>query len=126
MFDVETRPRSLFGDDAEPVANKCKRDNIISASETDWMEWQAGYVCGAILIPASALIDTVQVFRRENGLALSNLALNSEASQRLIETVAARFRTSKDAARVRLLKKRILTDTGLVHVGDIFRDGNLF
>ena len=42
----------VIADDAEPVANKCKRDNIVGASETDWMEWQAGYVCGAILIPA--------------------------------------------------------------------------
>jgi hypothetical protein len=126
MFDVETRPRSLFGDDAEPVANKCKRDNIVGASETNWMEWQAGYVCGAILIPASALIDTVQAFRRANGLPLSNLALNSEAGRNLIETVAASFQTSKDAARVRLLKKRMLTDSGLVHVGDIFQGGNLF
>jgi hypothetical protein len=126
MYDVETRSRSLFGDEARPVANKCKRDNIVGASETDWMEWQAGYVCGAILMPASALMDTVQAFRRQNGLALSNLALHSDAGQRLIETVAARFQTSRDAARVRLLKKRILTDSGLVHVGDIFRHGNLF
>ena len=126
MFEVETRPRSLFGDDAGPAANKCKRDNIVGASEVDWMEWQAGYVCGAILIPATALIDTVQTFRQKNGLALSNLGLNSEAGQKLIDTVAARFQTSKDAARVRLLKKRILADTGLVHVGEIFRGSSLF
>jgi hypothetical protein len=120
MFEVETRPRSLFGDDAPSVTNKCERDNIVGASETDWMEWQAGYVCGAILMPAGPLIDTVQAFRRDNGLALSNLALNSEAGQRLIDTVAAAFQTSKDAARVRLLKKRILTDAGLVRVRDLF------
>jgi hypothetical protein len=126
MFEVETRPLSLFGEDAEPAANKCKRDNIVGASETDWMEWQAGYVCGAILIPATALIDTVQAFRQKHGLALSNLGLNSEPGQRLIDTVAARFQTSKDAARVRLLKKRILIDSGLVHVGDIFRHESLF
>src|SRR5581483_3412369 len=47
MFDVDAKPRSLFGDDAPAVSNKCKRDKIIGASETDWMEWQAGYVCGA-------------------------------------------------------------------------------
>jgi hypothetical protein len=126
MFEVETRPRSLFGDDAQPAANKCKRDNIVNASETDWMEWQAGYVCSAILMPAGPLIDTVQTFRKENGLVLSNLALNSEAGQRLIETVAARFQTSRDAARVRLLKKRILTDSGLARVGDLFQGKNLF
>ena len=32
--------------------NKCHRDNMIGASERDWMEWQAGYACGAILMPA--------------------------------------------------------------------------
>jgi hypothetical protein len=96
---VETRPCSLFGDDGQAVVNKCKRDNIVGASETDWMEWQAGYVCGAILMPAGPLINTVQAFRKESGLVLSNLALNSDAGQRLIETVAATFQTSRDAAR---------------------------
>lgn len=120
MFEVETRPRSLFGDDGKTVANKCKRENIVGASETDWMEWQAGYVCGAILMPVGPLIDTVRDFRKANGLTLANLALNSEVGKRLIATVAARFQTSHDAARVRLLKKRILTDSGLVQVGDLF------
>jgi hypothetical protein len=63
-------------------------------------------------MPAGPLIDTVQAFRRDNGLALSNLALNSDAGQRLIDAMAAAFQTSKDAARVRLLKKRILTGQG--------------
>jgi hypothetical protein len=45
-------------------------------------------------MPAGPLNDTVQAFRRENGLALSNLALNSDAGQRLIDTVAPRFQTS--------------------------------
>jgi Zn-dependent peptidase ImmA (M78 family) len=126
LYDVEARPGSLFGDEAQPVANKCKRDNIVGASETDWMEWQAGYVCGAILMPAGPLIDTVQAFRRENGLLLTNLALASDAGRRLIETVASRFQTSRDAARVRLLKKHLLADAGLIHVGELFHDRSLF
>ncbi|SRR5581483_996687 len=126
MFDVDAKPRSLFGDDAPAVSNKCKRDKIIGASETDWMEWQAGYVCGAVLMPAGPLIDTVQAFRKENGLLLSNLALTSEAGQRLIDTVAARLQTSKDAARVRLLKKQLLTDSGLVRAGELFQGKSLF
>ncbi len=38
-----------------PDANRqiCKRDKILGAAQYDWMEWQAGYVCGAILMPAS-------------------------------------------------------------------------
>jgi len=126
MFEVQARPGSLFGDQVQPVSNKCKRDKITGASETDWMEWQAGYVCGALLMPAGPLIDTVQAFRKANNLLLSNLALNSEGGQRLIDTVAARFQTSKDAARVRLLKKQLLTDSGLVHVGELFQGKSLF
>jgi hypothetical protein len=126
MYEVETRPRSLFGEQGQAVANKCKRDKIIGASETDWMEWQAGFVCGAILMPAGPLIHTVQAFRKENGLLLTNLALHSDEGQRLIETVASRFQTSRDAARVRLLKKNILTDSGLVRVGELFQGKSLF
>ena len=120
MFEVETRPRSLFEDHHQAQANKCKRNTIVSAPESDWMEWQAGYVCGAILMPAGPLIDAVQAFRAQNGLPLSNLALDSDAGQRLIGTVASTFQTSRDAARVRLLKKRILTDAGPNRAQELF------
>jgi hypothetical protein len=122
MFEVESRPRSLFDDghQAEAQTNKCKRDNIVNAAESDWMEWQAGYVCGAILMPVGTLIDTVQVFRAENALPLSNLALDSQAGRQLINVVASTFQTSKDAARVRLLKKRILSDAGSVRSQELF------
>jgi hypothetical protein len=120
MFEVESRPRSLFEEHDQTQSNRCKRDTIVSAAESDWMEWQAGYVCGAILMPAGPLIDTVQGFRAQNGLLLSNLALDSDAGQRLIGAVASTFQTSRDAARVRLLKKRILTDAGPVRAQELF------
>ena len=36
-------------------ANKAisKRDNILDAQQSDWMEWQAGYISGALLMPAT-------------------------------------------------------------------------
>jgi hypothetical protein len=120
MFEVEARPQSLFGEDGKPLTNKCKRDTIVGAAESDWMEWQAGYVCGAILMPAGPLIAAVQAFRAENGLPMSNLTLGSEEGQGLIGSVAATFQTSRDAARVRLLKKRILTDTGATRISNLF------
>lgn len=30
-----------------------KRDNILDAPQSDWMEWQAGYISGALLMPAT-------------------------------------------------------------------------
>src|SRR5713101_8560242 len=77
MFEVETNSLSLFSSDEQAHGNKCKRDSILNAAETDWMEWQAGYVCGAILMPVGALLETVKTFRDENDLALTNLTLNS-------------------------------------------------
>ncbi len=76
----------------------CKRDDIMSKSKfsaagaRDWMEWQAGYACGAFLMPASYLKNTVENYRATCGA-------NSEG---LIEAIMAEYQVSKDAARVRL------------------------
>jgi hypothetical protein len=73
----------------------------------------AGWIClRGILIPIGALIATVQAFRAENDLEYSNLALGTDAGQKLVVRVSTEFQTSKDAARVRLLKKGILADWG--------------
>lgn len=37
----------------------CKRDDMIDASGKDWMEWQAGYCCGALLMPLTYLNKVV-------------------------------------------------------------------
>lgn len=110
--DLQKGPGSLFAGVPELHGNKCHRDTILSASERDWMEWQAGYACGAILMPGTALVEMVQSFRSANNLVYRNLSLQSEAGQKLITEVASGFQTSRDAARVRLLKKGVLTDMG--------------
>ena len=112
MFDTQAQSGSLFPTEPKGRVNKCNRASIVNAAETDWMEWQAGYACGAILIPFGALIATVQAFRAENDLEYSNLALGTDAGQKLVVRVSTEFQTSKDAARVRLLKKGILADSG--------------
>ena len=112
MFDIQAQSGSLFPTEPKSQVNKCNRANIVNAAETDWMEWQAGYACGAILIPIGALIDTVQAFRAENDLEYKNLAVGTDAGQKLVARIATEFQTSKDAARVRLLKKGIVADSG--------------
>lgn len=113
MFEgIELEKPSLFAREERQEANKCHRDTMISAPERDWMEWQAGYVCGALLMPASALVETVRRFREEQGALYEPLVLTSGRGAQLIERVAATFQTSRDAARVRLLKRGILLDMG--------------
>lgn len=121
MFeDGQRTSGSLFVQTHVVQGNRCHRDAIIGAPERDWMEWQAGYACGAILMPVGALFDAVQRFRVENNLLYSNLSLQSEAGQRLITAVSTGFQTSRDAGRVRLLKKGVLTDTGMQRTAELF------
>lgn len=121
MFeDLQKGPASLFANATEVQGNKCHRDTITGASERDWMEWQAGYACGAILMPVTPLVEAVQRFRSENNVVYTNLSLQSEVGQKLITEVSTNFQTSRDAARVRLLKKGVLTDMGSSQNHELF------
>jgi hypothetical protein len=113
MFQTLGQTGSLFPTEQRGHTNRCKRANIEGASETDWMEWQAGYACGALLIPAGALVDVVKDFRTANGVPYSELTVGSEAGRQLINLVSGTFQTSKEAARVRLLKKGLVSDAAV-------------
>ena len=110
MFAIEAQSGSLFPSEQKGLTKKCNRESIVGASEADWMEWQAGYACGAILMPVTSLMDSVRSFRTEKCLPFNNLTADSEPGRELVALVASTFQTSKDAARVRLLKKGILID----------------
>jgi hypothetical protein len=101
---------SLFGDIAKPLpqTNRCTRDVIAPLHGGDWMEWQAGYVCGAILMPVGALIEQARQFRHARDLDLAALSDRSLDGAALIGEVAEQFQTSRETARVRLLQQRII------------------
>jgi hypothetical protein len=70
----------------------CKRETMISAPVKDWREWQAGYACGAVLMPAGAMREVVRNRRQTAGGNVDGL----------VEEVAKRFLVSREAATVRL------------------------
>ncbi|MGO8019881.1 ImmA/IrrE family metallo-endopeptidase, partial [Rhizobium leguminosarum] len=45
---------------ADKRAASCHRDTILTAGTTDWLEWQAGYGSGAILMPKVNLIEDLK------------------------------------------------------------------
>lgn len=96
--------------DRRSTENKviCKRDSILDAKDTDWMEWQAGYVSGAILMPVGPLRRFVSDFCGKRGLH-ATVSLASEPGRQIMNDVMTRFSVSEDAARVRLLKLGLLT-----------------
>ena len=50
----------LFPDEEEVPGPRCKRPGEIGGYGGDWMEWQAGYVSGAMLMPISRFTELVQ------------------------------------------------------------------
>ena len=102
LFATEPRGGDLFGSaPAKGGEQVCKRDSIINARKTDWMEWQAGYVCGALLMPITQLRGIISGYQETHGL-FGPIVAGSEHGVGLINTVRTEFQVSADAAPVRL------------------------
>ncbi len=88
---------------------RCERDTIVTASENDWMEWQAAYISGALLMPrTNVIVLTNQVAESYGGAA--PVALDAPAARDLIQQFRIRFRVSEQAAQVRLSRLGLLTE----------------
>jgi len=100
--------RRTFASARSTACFYCTRDDIFNAPFSDWMEWQAGYVGGAVLMPASPVREIVQKFlsetERQNLIAVG-------AAMESIPSLATEFDVSLDAARVRLLKLGLMPDS---------------
>lgn len=89
---------------------KCKRETILGGSTSDWMEWQAGYVCGALLMPASLLRDLVIGYFERHGIYGGHVRAGSYFAKELERGVSKRFHVSREAAGVRLRKLGYVID----------------
>lgn len=110
LWEIEPPARDLFRQQPNRDKGICKRDVILDAPQTDWMEWQAGYVCGALLMPKSTVLRLYQDYVQSQRLygPVSHQTCHAYA---LIDRMVEAFRVSQDAARVRLLKLNLLTST---------------
>lgn len=119
LYELPAIDRPLFPIPAATQVNKCKRETIIGARQTDWMEWQAGYACGALLIPGTFLRRELAKFAEQYKLLPGKVGVNTMEGGAMIDWVVRAFRVSRDAARVRLLQKGYLAD---VAEGRLFCD----
>jgi hypothetical protein len=102
LWEVESPNRELvLRKNSDKII--CKRDTIVDTAQSDWMEWQAGYVCGAILMPKSAVRSRCATFVESNGI-YGIVGLDSEHGSNLVSIISSDFQVSELAARVRLLK----------------------
>lgn len=106
LFGLERR-QTLFGPNRKPNAIYCKRDTIVAAGRTDWMEWQAGYASGAMLMPRSHVMRVIGAIQRQRGI-YGAIGASTPNGQLLIDAVVDGFAVSRDAARVRLSVLQLL------------------
>jgi len=95
----------LFGDPSDPPfpAQHCTAASMTGARRVDWMEWQAGYACGALLMPHTAVRATVQGLL-DGSAVYGPVPVDHPAADRLIRGLRRQFSVSVAAARVRLLQ----------------------
>lgn len=109
LWDASARQSNLFSTgrhSGQPMT--CKRETIVGANKTDWMEWQAGYACGAILMPVTAVKRLVADFFQTHGIYAS-VTPESLHGRNLILSIVEAFRVSEEAASVRLSRLNFLS-----------------
>jgi len=112
MFDGQSAG-TLLTPSTAVISHKCKRDSMLRAAPADWMEWQAGFACGALLMPATALRATVRRFLEDHQITIGRFEIKSIEARLLITAVASTYAVSHEAARVRLLQQGALSEGAL-------------
>lgn len=111
LWDSAARQSDLFSTgrhSGQPMT--CKRETIIAANKIDWMEWQAGYACGALLMPATAVKRLVANIFQTHGIYAA-LTPDSVHGRKLTVAMVEAFHVSEEAASVRLFRLHFLSAT---------------
>lgn len=103
LWELEPSASDMFPELARKASPRCKSVDIQHAPASDWMEWQAGYISGAILMPISCLKRLVSDYFEQHGI-YGSLKADSQHTAELKHRMAERFNVSLDAAHIRLLK----------------------
>lgn len=114
LWQMESPHPDLLRRQPDPDKEICKQDTIVGAAQSDWMEWQAGYVCGAILMPKSAVVELVREYVEQQRL-YGVISEQTPHGRNVIARVVSAFQVSEDAARLRLLKIKLLTTASPTH-----------
>jgi Zn-dependent peptidase ImmA (M78 family) len=98
------------------IAQACRRETVEDNAPPrgDRIEWQAGYICGAVLMPKRRIDLLVGTFLSTPSVSPVLLAGSADAEE-LVERVTIAFRVSRQAARVRLGRLGVIRDDMLAN-----------
>ena len=111
LWEFQAPHPDLFQRKTSVGEQTCKRDTMLDSAQTDWMEWQAGYACGALLMPVTPLSALVREYKEGHDL-YGAVGTKDAHALALIDAVQKTFAVSADAARVRLIKIGALAAVG--------------
>lgn len=109
LWEMEPARPELFAKGKNPNHHNCRGKDMLHAKQTDWMEWQAGYVCAALLAPASYVRKIVGAYQETNGL-FGAVRHNGPHGISLTKQISAAFQISEEAALIRLRQLGFLAD----------------
>lgn len=110
LWQMKSSMQDILTQNRNSDKEVCKRESMIEAPQNDWMEWQAGYACGAMLMPKSVVVRLVRDYMEQHELYVT-VSLQTPHAQNLISRMTTTFQVSDEAARIRLLKTGLLTET---------------
>lgn len=110
LFDPSGKTGQLFSEESVvPTTQVCKRETILNALEVDWMEWQAGHISGALLMPGSVVKEEAKTQLLAIGApAFRPVVATDPFGSALVRSISGKFQVSTEAARIRLLRLSIL------------------
>lgn len=113
LWDYQQIP--LFERDNSSIVIQCMRRDIIGANKNNWLEWQAGYASGAILMPISRVKEVASEVHDLLGSS-SIISTTSSPGFGLISRVRKTFSVSKLAAKIRLIQLGFVTEKEIAPV----------
>lgn len=111
LFELHRAQAGLYGQNCNKTW-VCKREHVEGRGKRDWMEWQAGYCSGAILMPKRAVRIVVTQSLRDRGLVAAKVGKDTLEEIELVTAVVKRFAVSRDAAMVRLKQLGYVVEGG--------------
>jgi hypothetical protein len=99
LFEHREPTLVLFLDTETTNRQVCQRRSILLARQSDWMEWQAGFCCGALLMPAIVIRRAVVQYLDTTGWPCPLSETSKEGAQ-LTAKIAEMFSVSPEATRI--------------------------
>jgi Zn-dependent peptidase ImmA (M78 family) len=106
LFEIKTSEENLFTFQASMHGKPsvCRRTQIQSPAIYDWLEWQAAYASGALLMPKRSVQNVVHGFRSRLQIEIDAIDIGTPEGSQLVEQMSNCFKVSREAAEVRLAK----------------------